>query len=53
MSYYGIIPLSLTVGRSTSESELGSGLLGPFKIATERDGGGEFDGIVYMSVVAL
>jgi hypothetical protein len=53
MSYYGIIPLSLIVGRSTSQIELGSGLLGPFKVATDRNGGGEFDGIVYMSVVAL
>jgi hypothetical protein len=42
-----------TVGRSTSQSELGSGLLGQFKVSTDRDGGGEFDGIVYMSVVAL
>ena len=41
-----------TVGRSTSQSELGSRLLGQFKVSTDRDGG-EFDGIVYMSVVAL
>lgn len=42
-----------TVGRSTSQSELRSGLWGQFKASTDRDGGGEFDGIVYMSVVAL
>jgi hypothetical protein len=53
MSYYGIIPLSLRVGRSTSRNELGSEPFGPFKVATDGDGGGEFDGIVYMSVVAL
>jgi hypothetical protein len=37
---------------SRSQSELGSRLLGQFKVSTDRDGG-EFDGIVYMSVVAL
>ena len=42
-----------TAARSTSQSELGSGLWGQFKVSTDRDGGGEFDGIVYMSVVAL
>ena len=35
-----------TVGRSTSQSELGS-------VSIDRDGGGEFDGVIYMSVVAL
>ena len=53
MSYYGIIPLSLTVGRFTSQSELGYGLLDPFRVAIDRGGGGEFDGIAYMYVVAL
>ena len=42
-----------TIGRSTSQSELGSGLWGQFKVSTDRDGGGEFDGIAYMSVIAL
>ena len=51
MPYYGIIPFSLTVERFTSQSELSSGLLGPFKVATDRKG--EFDGIVYMSIIAL
>jgi hypothetical protein len=39
--------------RSTSQSKLGSGPLAKFKVSTDRDRGGEFDGIVYMSVVAL
>ena len=42
-----------TVGRSTSQSELGSGLLGQFKASTDRRRRGIRWYCLYMSVVAL